>query len=103
MRRIKGNETMKEGLSQECDGVPAHGHQQAGVGKHHDAGGATCHRHAITRYPPQPGMLPFKRVIWNNDVILDINSETSTTPVFSLRRGRNIASVLLKLKLWSFL
>lgn len=74
MRRIKGNEAMKEGLSEERNGVPAHGDQQAGVGKHHDTGGATGHRHTITRDPPQTGMLSFKRVIWKDDVILNVYS-----------------------------
>ena len=60
---IKWNKLVKHGLSQESDGVSAHGHQKAGVGEHHATGGATGHCHTITSDTPQTCMLTLHRVV----------------------------------------
>ena len=41
--RVKGNEAVEEGLTHARNEVPAHGDQEADVGEHDDAGGATNH------------------------------------------------------------
>lgn len=47
MCRIKGNEVMKEGFFEECNGVFVYGDQQVGVGKYYDIGGVMGYCYVI--------------------------------------------------------
>ena len=67
VRGVERYEPVRSCFPEVCNGIPAHRHQQRGVGKHHDAGGPTGYRHPKSGYPPQTSVLPLIRKILCRD------------------------------------
>jgi len=59
---VERNVSMKNGVTEEGDQAPTHGHQERRVGEHHCTGGTACYGDPVSTDAPKAGRFALNRI-----------------------------------------